>query len=79
MKKYKPFQLFWSFFKIGVFTFGGGYAMIALIEKEVVGRRQWVEQREFLDLLTLAQTSPGPLARIPPCSSGIRWTGIGAA
>lgn len=62
MKYYKPFQLFLSFFKIGVFTFGGGYAMIALIEKEVVGRRQWVEQKEFLDLLTLAQTSPGPLA-----------------
>ena len=60
--KSKSFQLFWSFLKIGVFTFGGGYAMVALIEKEVVDRRGWVERSEFLDLLTLAQTSPGPLA-----------------
>ena len=44
MKKYKPFQLFWSFFKIGVFTFGGGYAMIALIEKETVGRAAGVSR-----------------------------------
>lgn len=55
-------QLFWSFLKIGVFTFGGGYAMVALIEKEVVDRRRWVERDQFLNLLTLAQTSPGPLA-----------------
>lgn len=58
----KPLTLFWSFLKIGVFTFGGGYAMISLIEKEVIDHRGWVERSEFLDLLTLAQTSPGPLA-----------------
>ena len=58
----KSFDLFWSFLKIGIFTFGGGYAMVALIEKEVVDRRRWVERTEFLDLLTLAQTSPGALA-----------------
>lgn len=54
--------LFWSFFKIGVFTFGGGYAMIPLIEREVIDKRQWVARQEFLDLLTLAQTAPGPIA-----------------
>ena len=71
----KSFDLFWSFLKIGIFTFGGGYAMVALIEKEVVDRRRWVERTEFLDLLTLAQTSPGALALIPPFSSVIRSMG----
>lgn len=54
--------IFGSFFKIGLFTFGGGYAMIPLIEREVIDRRGWVERREFLDLLTLAQSVPGPIA-----------------
>ena len=58
----KSLTLFWTFLKIGVFTFGGGYAMVPLIEKEVVGRRRWIDGAEFIDLLTLAQTSPGPLA-----------------
>ena len=46
----------------GLFTFGGGYAMISLIEAEVIKRRGWLPQSEFLDLLTLAQSSPGPIA-----------------
>jgi len=58
----KSLTLFWTFLKIGVFTFGGGYAMVPLIEREVVGRRKWIDGAEFIDLLTLAQTSPGPLA-----------------
>lgn len=71
----KSFDLFWSFLKIGIFTFGGGYAMVALIEKEVVDRRRWVERTEFLDLLTLAQTSPGALALNTAVSSVIRSMG----
>jgi len=55
-------ELFWSFFKIGLFTFGGGYAMIPIIQNEVIRRRGWIEERDFLDLLTLAQTVPGPIA-----------------
>ena len=55
-------QLFWSFFKIGLFTFGGGYAMIPLIQREVIDRTGWIRREEFLDLLTLAQSVPGPLA-----------------
>ncbi|MEG0788975.1 MAG: chromate transporter [Alistipes sp.] len=56
-------ELFWSFFKIGLFTFGGGYAMLPLIEREVLGKEKWnIEKSEFLDLLTLAQTTPGPIA-----------------
>lgn len=54
--------LFLSFFKIGVFTFGGGYAMIPLIRDEVVSRRGWVEEERFLELLTLAQSAPGPIS-----------------
>ena len=55
-------KLFWSFFKIGVFTFGGGYAMIPLIRREVTDRHRWIADEEFVDLLTLAQSSPGPIS-----------------
>ena len=55
-------ELFGSFFKIGLFTFGGGYAMVPLIEAEVLERKKWLPQSEFLDLLTPAQSSPGPIA-----------------
>ncbi len=61
-EKIKLWDLFTSFLKIGLFTFGGGYAMIPLIEEEVVTRRGWVESRDFLDLLTIAQSIPGPIA-----------------
>lgn len=55
-------QLFISFFKIGAFTFGGGWAMISLIEKEIVDKKKWIEREEFLDLLAVAQSLPGILA-----------------
>ena len=56
------FQLFYSFSKIGLFTFGGGYAMIPIIQREVIDRRRWIGEQEFLDLLTLAQSAPGPIS-----------------
>lgn len=62
MERTTLFELFRSFFKIGLFTFGGGYAMVPLIEAEIIERRRWLPQGEFLDLLTLAQSSPGPIA-----------------
>ncbi len=62
MQKPRLRELFFSFSKIGIFTFGGGYAMIPLIEREVIERRKWVESAEFIDLLTIAQSMPGPLA-----------------
>ena len=58
----KFFELFLSFFKIGLFTFGGGYAMIPIIQNEVIARRGWIAEGEFLDLLTLAQSAPGPIS-----------------
>ena len=55
-------KLFTTFFKIGLFTFGGGYAMIPLIEREVVQRYRWVSGTEFVDLLAIAQSAPGVFA-----------------
>lgn len=55
-------QLFLSFLKIGAFTFGGGWAMISIIEREIVDRHAWIRRDEFLDLLALAQSLPGILA-----------------
>ena len=55
-------QLFLSFFKVGLFTFGGGWAMISIIEKEIVDHKKWIERDEFLDLLAVAQSLPGVFA-----------------
>ena len=55
-------QLFVSFLKIGAFTFGGGWAMISIIEREIVERHNWIEKDDFLDLLAIAQSLPGILA-----------------
>ena len=55
-------QLFISFLRIGAFTFGGGWSMISLIEREVVENRKWISREEFLDLLAVAQSMPGILA-----------------
>lgn len=55
-------NLFITFFKIGAFTFGGGWAMISIIEREIVDKHKWLERNEFLDLLAVAQSLPGILA-----------------
>lgn len=55
-------QLFATFFKIGAFTFGGGWAMISIIEKEIVDKHHWVKKEEFLDLIAMVQVLPGILA-----------------
>lgn len=54
--------LFITFFKIGAFTFGGGWAMISIIEREIVDKHQWIERDSFLDLLAISQSLPGILA-----------------
>lgn len=56
------FQLFWSFLKIGAFTLGGGYAMIPLVHDEVVEKKHWMQEEEFLNMLALAQSAPGVMA-----------------
>lgn len=55
-------QLFTTFLRIGAFTFGGGWAMISIIEREVVDNHKWIDRTEFLDLLAVAQSLPGVLA-----------------
>ena len=60
MKKY--LSLFWTMFKIGLFTFGGGYAMIALFENEFVENKRFLDKDEFLDVVAIAESTPGPIA-----------------
>ena len=55
-------SLFFTFFKIGAFTFGGGWAMISIIEREIVDKHHWIGRDEFLDLLAISQSLPGILA-----------------
>ncbi len=65
-KKVKVSNIYWdsfkTFFKIGIFTLGGGYAMIPLIEEEVVNKHRWVDKDEMLDLIAIAQSCPGVFA-----------------
>lgn len=55
-------QLFLSFLKIGAFSFGGGYAMLPLIEREIVKNHNWINYREFIDIIGVSQMTPGPIA-----------------
>lgn len=60
MKRY--FSLFFTMLKIGLFTFGGGYAMLALLEHEFVEKKNYIDKEEFLDMVALAESTPGPIA-----------------
>lgn len=55
-------QLYWAFFKIGLFSIGGGYASLPLIQKEVVEFHNWITMTEFTDIITISQMTPGPIA-----------------
>lgn len=55
-------QIFMTFMKIGIFTFGGGYAMIPLIQRETVVKRKWVEDDDILNIVAIAESTPGPIA-----------------
>ena len=54
-------KLFWTFFKIGLFGFGGGYGMLSLIHNEVVENHQWISNSEFTDIVAVSQMTPGPI------------------
>ncbi len=58
----KVLVLFITFFKIGAFTFGGGYAMIPLIQREVVEKNKWITDEDILDIIAIAESTPGPIA-----------------
>ncbi len=72
-------QLFTSFLKIGAFTIGGGYAMIPLIQDEVVTRRGWIEESEFLDMIAIAQSAPGVIAINTSIFVGYKLRGLPGA
>lgn len=72
-------NLFLTFAKIGAFTFGGGWAMISIIEREVVTKHHWLEKEEFLDLLAVAQSMPGILAVNISVVVGDKLGGLGGA
>ena len=68
--------LFFTMLKIGLFTFGGGYAMIALLENEFVTKRGWLEQEEFLDVAAIAESTPGPIAINSATYIGYKQAGL---
>ena len=72
----KLLSLFLSFLKIGAFTFGGGYAMIALLENEFVGRKKWLDREEFLDVLAVSESTPGPIAVNTATYIGYKVAGV---
>lgn len=73
------FQLFWTFFKMGPVTFGGGYAMIPLIEKEVVDKKKWLKSEDVTDVLALSQSIPGAVAINSATFIGQRIGGVRGA
>ena len=60
MKKY--LELFLTFFKLGLFTFGGGYAMIPSLKEIVVEKKKWLSEEEMLEILAISESTPGPIA-----------------
>lgn len=79
MKQGKPCSLkvlFWTFFKIGLFTFGGGYAMMAMMEEELVKRRQWISSEDMLEIVGLSESTPGPVAINSATILGYRLYGV---
>lgn len=72
-------SLFLSFLKIGAFTFGGGYAMVSLLENEFVDRKKWIDRNEFLDMVAVAESTPGPVAINSATYIGYREGGVAGA
>ena len=75
-------QLFYTYLKIGTFTLGGGYAMLPLIQREVVDRKGWIDEEEFLNMIALAQAAPGLIAVNSAIFIGWRiggWRGVAGA
>ena len=78
MKKFKDlWSLFFTMFKIGLFTFGGGYAMIHLLDNEFVAKKKWISSEDFLDLVSIAESTPGPIAI--NCSTYLGYKRLGVA
>lgn len=72
-------SLFFSMMKIGLFTVGGGFAMLALLENEFVEKKKWLEREEFLDLIVIAESTPGPIAVNAATYIGYKLSGVTAS
>ena len=72
-------ELFWCFLKVGLFSFGGGYASMPLIQEQVVSSHGWLSMGEFTDLVTISQMTPGPIAINSATFVGIKIAGIPGA
>lgn len=72
-------KLFFSFFQVGLFSIGGGYATLPLIQEQVVNTNHWLSMREFTDVITISQMTPGPVAINSATFVGIRIAGIPGA
>lgn len=72
-------QLFWSFLQVGMFSIGGGYAAMPLIQSQAVERHAWLTMGEFTDLITIAEMTPGPIAVNSATFVGIRIAGFPGA
>ena len=68
--------LFWTFFKIGAFTFGGGYAMIPLVQREVAENHKWLDEEDILSVIAISESTPGPIAINMATFVGYRTAGI---
>ena len=75
-RKKNIFELFFTMFKIGLFTFGGGYAMIAILENEFVEKKKWTDKEDFLNMLAIAESTPGPIAINSATYLGYKKAGV---
>ena len=69
-------ELFWTFFKLGLFTFGGGYAMIPQIKEIVIEKKKWLTEDEVLEMIAIAESTPGPIAINMATFIGYRQKGV---
>ena len=72
-------ELFWSFFQIGLFSIGGGYAAMPLIQNQVVDIHPWLTMTQFADIMTIAEMTPGPIAINSATFVGIQVAGFPGA
>lgn len=72
-------DIFWTFFKIGAFTIGGGYVMLPLIEQAIVNKKKWIKSEQFLDLIAIAQSAPGVMAINSAVAVGYQIAGLSGA
>ncbi|MGI5999216.1 MAG: chromate transporter, partial [Lutispora sp.] len=69
-------EIFFSFLKIGAFSFGGGYAVISMIQKDIILDKGWINAEEFIDIVAIAEMTPGPIAVNSSTYLGYKMTGI---